>query len=61
MRSVDYRMEVLKNGQQVEERPVGDDGRGHATFGRTPNADFVLEHPSASRCVRLRAAGAVRC
>ena len=44
---LDYKLEVMKNGQIMETREVS--GRGSFTFGRTPGSDFVLEHPSASR------------
>ncbi len=46
-RRLDYKLEVMKNGQIMETREVS--GRDSFTFGRTPGSDFVLEHPSASR------------
>ena len=45
--SLDYTLEVMKNGQIVETREVS--SSDSFTFGRTPGSDFVLEHPSASR------------
>ena len=44
---LDYKLEVMKNGQIMETREVS--SRDSFTFGRTPGSDFVLEHPSASR------------
>jgi hypothetical protein len=38
---------VLKNGTLVDERPL--QGQPCFTFGRSPTADVLLEHPSASR------------
>lgn len=40
-------LQVLKNGTILEARPIAD--KDHYTFGRSPTADFPLEHPSASR------------
>ena len=37
----------MKQGQILEVRPVA--AQDHYTFGRSPNCDFLLEHPSASR------------
>ena len=44
---VGYTLEVLKGGVVLEARGVA--AKGHYTFGRHPGADFVLEHPTASR------------
>ncbi|GFR41935.1 hypothetical protein Agub_g2728, partial [Astrephomene gubernaculifera] len=44
---VGYTLEVLKNGTIVETRSIS--SQPYYTFGRNPAADFVLEHPSASR------------
>ncbi|GIL63581.1 hypothetical protein Vafri_17621 [Volvox africanus] len=44
---VEYSLEVLKNGSIVETRAVS--AQPFYTFGRNPSADFILEHPSASR------------
>lgn len=44
---VEYTLEVLKGGAVIENRPLS--GQPYHTFGRNPAADFVLEHPSASR------------
>ncbi|GIL77354.1 hypothetical protein Vretimale_2815 [Volvox reticuliferus] len=44
---VEYCLEVLKNGSIVETRAIN--SRPFYTFGRNPSADFILEHPSASR------------
>lgn len=40
-------MEVIKSGTLIEERPLS--GKPFLTFGRSPTADVLLEHPSASR------------
>ncbi|KAG1652378.1 hypothetical protein FOA52_007231, partial [Chlamydomonas sp. UWO 241] len=44
---VDYGVEVLRQGTVLGAKGVSE--KGHYTFGRTPECDFVLEHPSASR------------
>ena len=45
--SVDFSLEVLKDGSIIE--TIDCRGRDHLLFGRTPNNDVVLEHPSSSR------------
>ena len=45
--SVDFSLEVLKDGAIIE--TIDCAGRDHLRFGRTPNNDVVLEHPSSSR------------
>ena len=45
--SVDFSLEVLKDGSIIE--TIDCRGRDHLRFGRTPNNDVVLEHPSSSR------------
>ena len=45
--SVEYTLEVLRGGSLLHAKPVAE--RDHYTFGRTPDCDVVLEHPSASR------------
>jgi hypothetical protein len=45
--SADFGLEVLKNGTLLEERPL--QGLAIVTFGRSPTADVLLEHASASR------------
>lgn len=40
-------MEVMKNGTLVETKDLGT--QPYYTFGRSPTADVLLEHPSASR------------
>ena len=47
MSSVDFSLEVLKDGSIIE--TIDCRGRDHLRFGRTPNNDVVLEHPSSSR------------
>ena len=47
MSSVDFSLEVLKDGSIIE--TIDCRGRDHLLFGRTPNNDVVLEHPSSSR------------
>ena len=44
---LDYRLEVMKQGQILEARAVA--AQDHYTFGRSPGCDFLIEHPSASR------------
>jgi hypothetical protein len=44
---VEYGLEVIKSGTLVEERSITD--KPFITFGRSPTADVLLEHPSASR------------
>ena len=44
---IDYSIEVMKNGIQLEKRDIA--RKDHYTFGRVPGSDFFLEHPSASR------------
>eukprot|EP00803_Ostreobium_quekettii_P004265 evm.model.scf_1451.5 EVM.evm.TU.scf_1451.5 scf_1451:28607-38773(+) len=44
---IPYALEVLKNGTMLSRHSVSQ--KGHYVFGRSPSADFVLEHPSASR------------
>jgi hypothetical protein len=46
-RRVEYGLEVIKSGTLVEERQLTD--KPFITFGRSPTADVLLEHPSASR------------
>ena len=45
--SVEYTLEVLRGGSLLHATPVAE--RDHYTFGRTPDCDVVVEHPSASR------------
>lgn len=42
-----YIIEVLREGSLVNTKQVSE--RDHYKFGRTPDCDVVLEHPSASR------------
>lgn len=44
---VEYGLEVIKSGTLVEERSIAH--KPFITFGRSPTADVLLEHPSASR------------
>eukprot|EP00878_Enallax_costatus_P023914 GHUV01025478.1.p1 GENE.GHUV01025478.1~~GHUV01025478.1.p1 ORF type:complete len:446 (+),score=174.04 GHUV01025478.1:427-1764(+) len=44
---VSYGIEVLKNGTLVESKDLAT--QPFYTFGRSPTADILLEHPSASR------------
>ncbi|KAK9810824.1 hypothetical protein WJX73_010298 [Symbiochloris irregularis] len=46
-KGVQYVLEVMKNGQIVETRQLG--GREYFTFGRSPQCEMQLEHPSISR------------
>lgn len=45
--SADFGLEVLKSGTLLETRALT--GQPFFTFGRSPTADVLLEHPSASR------------
>ncbi|GMH38668.1 hypothetical protein BSKO_06552 [Bryopsis sp. KO-2023] len=47
-REVEYSLEVLKNGAMVSKHDIS--GKDHAILGRSPMADVLIEHPSASRC-----------
>ena len=44
---IEYTLEVMKGGASLEKRSVH--ARDHYTFGRHPECDFHLEHPSISR------------
>jgi hypothetical protein len=44
---VEYALEVLKGGVIIEKHSIVE--KDHYIFGRNPAAEFVLEHPSASR------------
>ena len=44
---MDYSLEVLRDGSVLGVHDIA--GKDHYTFGRMPECDFVLEHPSASR------------
>ena len=46
-RRLEYTLEVMKNGQIMENKAVHE--KAHYTFGRSPGSDVVLEHPSSSR------------
>lgn len=45
--SADFGLETLKNGALLEEKSLT--GQPFFTFGRSPAADVLLEHPTASR------------
>jgi pSer/pThr/pTyr-binding forkhead associated (FHA) protein len=45
--SVSYTLEVLREGSLMHTKGVSE--KDHYRFGRTPDCDVVLEHPSASR------------
>ena len=44
---IEYTIEVMKGGASLEKRNVH--AKDHYTFGRNPECDFHLEHPSISR------------
>ena len=44
---IEYTIEVMKGGASLEKRSVHT--KDHYTFGRNPECDFHLEHPSISR------------
>ena len=44
---IEYTIEVMKGGASLEKRSVH--AKDHYTFGRNPECDFHLEHPSISR------------
>lgn len=45
--SVPYSLEILKTGESLGVKQIA--AKDHYTFGRSPTADFTLEHPTSSR------------
>lgn len=41
-------MEVMRGGALLTQLDLKD--KAYYTFGRTPNNDITLEHPTSSRC-----------
>eukprot|EP00877_Chromochloris_zofingiensis_P009069 jgi/Chrzof1/4415/Cz14g12090.t1 len=44
---VPYSLEILKTGESLGVKQIA--AKDHYTFGRSPTADFTLEHPTSSR------------